>query len=112
MRLSKINLLLLAFVPIVFGFIILYSFGIALGKLFPLGMTTFLIYDQMVIIGVALFLGASAYWVTLVYHIYLMQENEVSIQRNLAMLAEKGTSHLESAKNLINRVLEDIKAAR
>lgn len=111
MRLSKNNLLIIAIVPIILGIVIMYNFWIAVQKLFPLGMTTYLIYNQMVVIGAAIFLGGSAYWATLVYYIYLMQENEVLIQDNFTQLAGSGTKHLENAKKLITGVLEDIKSA-
>jgi hypothetical protein len=110
MRLSKNNLLIIGIVPIIFGLIIIYNFGIAIGKLFPLGQTTYFIYDQLVVIGAASFIGGSIYWGILVYYIYLVQENEVLIQDNFTQLAGSGTAHLESAKKLISKVLEDIKA--
>lgn len=110
MRLSKNNLLIIGIVPIILALIIIYNFWTAIQTLLPLGMTTYLIYDQLVVIGAAVFLGASVYWGILVYYIYLIQENEVLIQDNFTQLAGSGTAHLENAKKLIGKVLEDIKA--
>lgn len=109
MRLSKNNLLILAIVPIILGIVIMYNAWIAVQTLFPLGMTTYLIYNQLVVIGAAVFLGGSAYWAILVYYIHLIQENEVLIQDNFNQLAGSGTAHLENAKGLISKVLGDIK---
>ena len=111
MRLSKTNLLIIGIVPIILGMVIMYNGWIAVQTLFPLGMTTYLIYNQLVVIGAAVFLGGSAYWGILVYYIHLMQENEVVIQDNFTQLARSGTAHLENAKTLITKVLEDIKSA-
>lgn len=109
MRISKNNLLIIAIVPIILGMVIMYNGWIAVQTLFPLGMTTYLIYNQLVVIGAAVFLGGSAYWAILVYYIHLMQENEVAIQDNFTQLAGSGTAHLENAKGLIAKVLDDIK---
>lgn len=109
MRLSKNNLVIIGIAPIIIGLIIMYNFWIAIEKLYPLGMTTYLVFDQMVIIGAAVFLGGSVYWGILVYYIYLMQENEVFIQDNFTQLAGSGTAHLQNAKGLIAKVLDDIK---
>ena len=109
MRLSKNNLLIIGIVPIILALIIMYNFWIAIEKLYPLGLTTFMIFDQIVVIGAAAFLGASVYWCILVYYIYLMQENEVFIQDNFTQLAGSGTAHLQNAKTLIAKVLDDIK---
>jgi hypothetical protein len=109
MRLSKNNLILIAIVPIILGLIIIYNFWISITKLYTLHMTTYLIFNQMVVIGAAVFLGGSIYWGVLIYYIYLLQENEVFIQDNLTKLAGSGTEHLENAKKLISKVLEDIK---
>ncbi|VVB90461.1 Uncharacterised protein [uncultured archaeon] len=111
MRLTKNNLLLIWIVPIILGLVIIYNFWIAVTKLYPLGMTTYLIFNQLVIIGAALFLGISVYWSILVYYVYLLQENEVLVQDNFSQLATSGTKHLENAKTLINKVLVDIKAS-
>jgi hypothetical protein len=109
MRLSKNSLVIIGIVPIILGLIIMYNFWIAIEKLYPLGMTTYLIFDQIVVIGAAVFLGTSVYWCILVYYIYLMQENEVFIQDNFTQLAGSGTAHLQNAKKLIAKVLDDIK---
>jgi hypothetical protein len=109
MRLSKNNLVIIGIVPIILGLIIMYNFWIAIEQLYPLGMTTYLIFDQIVVIGAAVFLGTSVYWCILVYYIYLMQENEVFIQDNFTQLAGSGTAHLQNAKKLIAKVLDDIK---
>ncbi len=110
MRLNKNSLLLIWIVPIIFGVIIMYNFWIAITALYPLGKTTYMIYNQLVAMGAAIFLGVSVYWSILIYYIYLLQENEVVIQNNFTKLAGSGTSHLESAKKLIHDVLDDIKA--
>ncbi|MFZ3060592.1 MAG: hypothetical protein WA102_12760 [Candidatus Methanoperedens sp.] len=109
MRLSKNNLVIIGIVPIIIGLIIMYNFWIAIEKLYPLGMTTYMVFNQMVVIGAAVFLGGSVYWGILVYYIYLMQENEVFIQDNFTQLAGSGTAHLQNAKALIAKVLADIK---
>lgn len=109
MRLSKNNLVILGIVPIIFGIIIMYNFFSAIGILKPGGMTTYMIYYQLVVIGIAMFLGATIYWGIIVYYIYLLQENEVVIQDNFVQLAGSGTAHLENAKKLISKVLDDIK---
>ncbi len=111
MRLSKSNLLLIWIVPIIFGVIIMYNFWTAITALYPLGKTTYMIYNQLVAIGAAVFLGVSVYWSILMYYIYLLQENEIVIQNNFTRLAGSGTSHLESAKKLIHDVLDDIKTS-
>ena len=111
MRLSKTNLIIIGIVPIVFGLVIMYNFWTAIQELYPRGMTTYLVFDQLVAIGAAVLLGASIYWGILVYYIYLLQENEVLIQNNFSQLERSGTKHLESAKKLINQVLVDIKAS-
>lgn len=111
MRLSKNNLLIIWIVPIFLGLIIIYNFWTAINELYPMGKTTYLIFDQLVVIGAAVFLGTSIYWSILIYYIYLLQENEVLIQNNFTQLAGSGTLHLENAKKLINKVLEDIKAS-
>ncbi len=109
MRLSKTNLIIIGIVPMVFGLTIIYNYFVSIDKLYPLGLTAYLVHDQLVVIGVAAFLGASVYWSILVYYIYLLQENEVLIQDNFNKLAGSGTKHLENARTLINQVLQDIK---
>ncbi len=110
MRLSKNNLVIIWIAPVILGLVIGYNFWTAIQALLPLGMTTYLIYNQLVVIGVAVFLGGAVYWSILIYYIHLIQENEVLIQDNFTQLAGSGTAHLENAKKLIARVLEDIKA--
>lgn len=110
MRISKNNLLIIWIVPIILSLVIMYNFWISVSKLYPLGMTTYLVFNQMVVIGAAIFLGGSVYWSALIYYVYLLQENEVLIQDNFTQLAGSGTKHLENAKKLISKVLEDIRA--
>lgn len=111
MRLSKNNLLIIWIVPIIVSLFIMYNFWIAISKLYPLGMTTYLIFNQLIMIGIAIFLGASIYWSIIIYYIYLMQENEVLVQDNFSKLAGSGTLHLQNAKGLISKLLNDIKAS-
>jgi hypothetical protein len=109
MRLSKNNLLIIWIVPIILGLGIIYNFWVAITKLYPLGNTTYLIFNQLILIGAAVFLGVGVYWSILIYYVYLLQENEVLVQNNFTQLASSGTQHLENAKKLINQVLKDIK---
>ncbi len=111
MRLSKINILLIGIVPIIFGLIIVFNYFVSIDKLLPLGLTVSKVHDQLVVIGIAGFLGLSIYWSILVYYIYNIQENELLIQDNFNELAGSGTKHLENAKNLIEQVLDDIKTS-
>lgn len=110
MRLSKNNLLVIWIVPVILGLVIGNNFWTAVGKLLPLKMTTFLIYDKLVVIGAAIFLGGLVYWSIIIYYIYQIQENEILIQDNFTQLAGSGTKHLENAKKLIGKVLDDIKS--
>ncbi len=110
MRLSKNNLLIIGIIPIIVGLIIFYNFIDAINILRPRGMTTAMVYYQLLGISTALFLGAIIYWGILVYYIYLIQENEVFLQDNFTQLAGSGTAHLQSAKKLISQVLQDIKS--
>ncbi|VVB86197.1 Uncharacterised protein [uncultured archaeon] len=109
MRLSKTNILLIGIVPIVFGLIIIFDYFVSLNLLLPNGLTVAKTYSQLVVIGIAAFLGLSIYWSILVYYIYMIQENEILIQGNFTELAGSGTKHLENAKSLIEQVLKDIK---
>lgn len=111
MRLSKTNILLIGIVPIIFGLIIVYNYFVSIDKLLPLGLTVFKVHDQLVVMGIAGFLGLSIYWSILVYYIYNIQENELLIQDNFNELAGSGTKHLENARNLIEQVLDDIKTS-
>lgn len=110
MRLSKNNLLLLGILPIALCLIIFYNFISAINILRPGGMTTAMIYYQLIGIASAMFLGAVVYWGILVYYIYLIQQNEIILQDNFTQLAGSGTAHLQNAKKLISKVLEDIKS--
>ncbi len=111
MRLSKTNILLIGIVPIIFGIVILINFFASIDNLEPLGKTVTKVHDQLVVIGIAGFLGISIYWSILVYYIYNIQENEMLIQDNFNQLAGSGTRHLENARNLIGQVLDDIKTS-
>jgi hypothetical protein len=111
MRLSKTNILLIGIVPIIFGLIIVYNYFVSIEILLTRGMTVSKVYDQLVVIGAAGFLGLSIYWSILVYYIYNIQENELLIQDNFNQLAGSGTKHLENARNLIGQVLDDIKTS-
>lgn len=111
MRLSKINILLIGIVPIIFGLFIVYNYFVSIDILYKQGLTVYRVHDQLVIIGIAGFLGLSIYWSILVYYIYNIQENELLIQDNFNQLAGSGTKHLENAKNLIEQVLDDIKTS-
>ncbi len=111
MRLSRTNILLIGIVPIIFGLIIIYNYFDSLDKLLPGGMTVARTHDQLVVIGIAGFLGMSVYWSILVYYIYMIQKNELLIQDNFNELAGSGTRHLENAKKLIGQVLDDIKTS-
>ncbi|GFO98031.1 hypothetical protein ig2599ANME_2242 [groundwater metagenome] len=109
MRLSKTNIFLIGIVPIIFGLIVVYNYFVSLDILYQGGLTVYRVHGQLVVIGIAGFLGMTVYWSILVYYIYMMQENELLIQDNFNQLAGSGTKHLENAKNLIGQVLEDIK---
>ena len=111
MRLSKTNIILIGIVPILFGLIIFYNYFVSIDKLFPLGLTVAKVHDQLVVIGIAGFLGLSIYWSILVYYIFMIQENEIIIRDNFSQLAGSGTRHLENARNLIGQVLDDIKTS-
>ncbi len=111
MRLSKTNIFLIGIVPIIFGLIIVNNYFISIDKLYPLGMTVSKVHDQLVVIGIAGFLGLSIYWSILVYYIYMIQENELLIQDNFNQLAGSGTRHLENAHKLIGQVLDDIRTS-
>ena len=111
MRLSKTNILLIGILPIIFGIVILINFFASIDNLLPLGKTVSKVHEQLVVIGIAGFLGLTIYWSILVYYIYNIQENELLIQDNFNQLAGSGTRHLENARNLIGQVLDDIKTS-
>jgi hypothetical protein len=110
MRLNKNSLSIIGIIPIVFGLVIFYNFLAAIDLLRPGGMTTSIIYYQLLAMSTAMLLGASLYWGILVYYVYLMQENEVFIQDNFTLLAGSGTAHLKNAKRLISKVLDNVKS--
>lgn len=110
MKLSKNTLMIIGIVPIIFAVIIYYNFLVAIDILRPGGMTTALVYYQLLVIATAMLLGSCFYWGILVYYIYLVQENELFIQDNLTLLAGSGAAHLQNAKKLITKVLDGIKS--
>ncbi len=112
MRLSKNNLILIGIIPIVFGLIIYLNFIWAINKLEPGGKTAAMIYYQLLGIATAMFIGAIIYWALLVHYINLMQESEALIQDNFTQLAGSGTAHLQHAKKIIGKVLDEIKSAQ
>ena len=111
MRLSKFNVFLIGIVPIFFGLIIIYNYFASLDILLPNGLTVARVHSQLVVIGIAGFIGLSVYWGILVYYIYMIQENEMLVQDNFNQLAGSGTRHLENAQKLIEQVLEDIRTS-
>jgi len=110
MRLTKNKLLIIGIIPIILGLIIFFNFIYAIDALRPGGMTTAMVYYQLLAISGAMFIGASIYWGILVYYVYLLQENEVFIQDNFTQLAGSGTAHLKNAKTLISKVLDEIRS--
>ncbi len=110
MRLSKTNLFLIGIVPIIFGIVILINFFSSIDTLLPVGAVS-MVHEQLVVIGIAGFLGLTIYWSILAYYIYNIQESELLIQDNFNQLAGSGTRHLENARNLIGQVLDDIKTS-
>lgn len=109
MRLSKQSLVTATVVPLVFGIIILYSFVSAINILQPLGQSTSLIYDQLMVIGVVSFLALAVYWCIMMYLIYLLQENLLILDANLDKAADIGAKHLSESKNLLNQVISILK---
>jgi len=109
MRLSKDSLAILTLAPLVFGLVILYNFIKAINILQPLGQSTFLIYDQLVIIGVASFLALGVYWCIMMYLIYLLQENMRVLDNNLDRAADIGARHLSESKHLLKQVIDILK---
>jgi hypothetical protein len=110
MRLNKNKLLIFGIIPIILGLVIFYNFITAIDILRPSGRTTYMIYYQLIGISTAMLVGFIVYWAIVVYYIYLIQENEVFIQDSFTELAGSGTAHLKNAKNIISKVLEDIKS--
>ncbi len=111
MRLSKNNLIIIGIIPIIFGLLIYYFFLDAIYVLRPGGKTTAMVYYQLLGISTAMFIGAVIYWALLVHYINLIQENEALIQNNFTQLAGSGTAHLQDAKKIIGKVLDEIKSA-
>jgi|SRR3972149_4172730 len=105
MRLSKQSLVLATVIPLIFGIIILGSFMSAINVLEPLGQSTAKIYDQLVYIGISSFLALAVYWSVMVYLIYLLQENLLTLDSNLDKAADIGAKHLSDSKNLLNQVI-------
>jgi hypothetical protein len=109
MKLSKQSLILATIVPIIFGVIILYNFMSAINILQPLGQSTALIYNELVIIGILSFLALAVYWCIMMYLIYLLQENLLLLDANLDKAADIGAKHLTESKNLLNQVISILK---
>ena len=109
MKLSKQSLVLATIVPLIFGVIILYNFMGAINILQPLGQSTSMIYDQLVIIGIFSFLALAVYWCVMIYLIYLLQENLLVLDANLDKAADIGAKHLSDSKNLLNQVISILK---
>jgi len=109
MKLSKQSLILATLVPLIFGAIILYNFKSAIDILQPLGQSTALIYDQLIVIGILSFLALAVYWCVMMYLIYLLQENLMLLDANLDKAADIGARHLTDSKNLLNQVISILK---
>jgi len=109
MRLSKQSLILATIVPLIFGIVILSNFISAINVLDPLGQSTHLIYNQLVVIGVFAFLALAVYWCVMMYLIYLLQENLLILDANLDKAADIGAKHLTESKNLLNQVIAILK---
>jgi hypothetical protein len=109
MRLSKQSLILATIVPLIFGLIILSNFMSAINILQPLGQSTALIYNELVVIGIFSFLTFAVYWCVMMYLIYLLQENLFILDANLDKAADIGAKHLSESKNLLNQVISILK---
>jgi hypothetical protein len=109
MRLSKQILILATIVPLIFGVIILVSFKEAIDILQPLDQSTALVYSQLVVIGIFSFLALAVYWCVMMYLIYLLQENLLTLDSNLDKAADIGAKHLTESKNLLNQVIAILK---
>ncbi len=109
MRLNRQSLILATIVPLIFGIIILWNFKDAIDILAPLGQSTAKIYDQLVYIGIFSFLALAVYWCVMVYLIYLLQENLLTLDSNLDKAADIGAKHLSESKNLLNQVISILK---
>ncbi len=111
MKLSKQSLILATIVPLIFGLIIVWNFMSAintLATLVPDGSTA-KIYSQLVYIGILSFLALAVYWCVMMYLIYLLQENLMSLDSNLDKAADIGAKHLTESKNLLNQVISILK---
>ncbi len=111
MKLSKQSLILATIVPLIFGVIILLNFRDAidiLTKLVPDGSTA-KIYDQLIVIGIFSFLALTVYWCVMMYLIYLLQENLMTLDSNLDKAADIGAKHLSESKSLLNQVINILK---
>ncbi len=111
MKLSKQSLILATIVPLIFGVIIFLNFKDAidtLTKAAPNGSTA-MIYMQLVYIGVFSFLALSVYWCVMMYLIYLLQENLMTLDSNLDKAADIGAKHLSESKSLLNQVISILK---
>ncbi|NJD75891.1 MAG: hypothetical protein FIB08_02165 [Candidatus Methanoperedens sp.] len=109
MKLSKQSLILATIVPLIFGVIILYNFMDAINILQPLGQSTAMIYNQLLIMGIIGFLALAVYWCVMMYLIYLLQENLLVLDSNLDKAADIGAKHLSESKNLLNQVISILK---
>ena len=109
MKLSKQSLTIATIVPLIFGVIILYNFLKAINILQPLGQSTALIYNQLVVMGILVFIALSVYWCVMMYLIYLLQENLFQLDTNLEKAADIGSKHLTESKNLLNQVINILK---
>ncbi len=109
MKLSKQSLILATIVPLIFGLIILLNFKDAIDILDLLGGSTHLIYDQLIVIGIFSFLALSVYWCVMMYLIYLLQENLMTLDSNLDKAADIGAKHLSESKSLLNQVINILK---
>jgi hypothetical protein len=109
MKLNKQSLILATIVPLIFGILILLNFKEAIDILNPLGGTTHLIYDQLVAIGIFAFLAFSVYWCVMMYLIYLLQENLITLDSNLDKAANIGARQLSESKSLLNQVISILK---
>jgi hypothetical protein len=109
MKLSKKSLVLATIVPLIFGVIILYNFMTAINTLQPLDQSTSLIYNELVVIGIFSFLALAVYWCVMMYLIYLLQENLLTLDSNLDKAADIGAKHLSESKNLLNQVIGILK---
>lgn len=81
----------------------------AINILQPLGQSTAMIYNQLLIMGITGFLALAVYWCVMMYLIYLLQENLLVLDSNLDKAADIGAKHLSESKNLLNQVISILK---